>query len=156
MCLSVFEVLEITVGKGIKTRTELLALADEQKQEGKTDLAEFILNRGPKAVAEALSTGWEMAESNKTLQRSRLSQLEILEKAKEGNCSDAWNGVWINCAQEVLECNGISKQSFAEAVTDLLDKGCGKFYNILLVGPANSAKTLLLQPLNVIFETDGH
>ena len=76
--LSVFEVSEIAVGKGIKTRTELLALANEQKQEGKTDLAEFILNRGPKAVAKALSSDWEMAESNKRLQRSRLSRLEIL------------------------------------------------------------------------------
>ena len=151
--MSVFEVSEIAVGKGIKTRTELLALANEQKQEGKTDLVEFILNRGPKAVAEALSSGWEMAESNKRLQRSRLSRLEILEKAKEGTCSHDCNGVWFNCAQEVLEWNRISHKSFAEAVTNLLDKGRGKFCNILLVGPANSAKTFLLQPLTVIFKT---
>ena len=144
---------EIIVGKGIKTRTELLALTNEQKKEGKTDLAEFILNRGPKAVAEALSTGWEMAESNKKLERSRLSWLEILEKAKEGTCLDDCNGVWFDCAQEVLEWNRISHQSFAEAVTNLLEKGQGKFHNILLVGPANSAKTFLLQPLTVIFET---
>ena len=151
--LSVFEVSEIVVGKGIKTRTELLALAKEQKKEGKTDLAEFVLNRGPKAVAEALSTGWEMAESNKKLERSRLSRLEILEKAKEGTCPDDCNGVWFDCAQEVLEWNRISHQSFAEAVTNLLEKGRGKLRNILLVGPANSAKTFLLQPLTVIFET---
>lgn len=58
--LSVFEVSD----KGIKTRTELLALANKQKQ-AKTDLAEFILNRGLKAVAEVLSTctGWEMTFS---------------------------------------------------------------------------------------------
>jgi len=151
--LSVFEVSEIAVGKGIKTRTELLALANEQKKEGKTDLAEFVLNRGPKAVAEALSTGWEMAESNKKLERSRLSRLEILEKAMKGTCPNDCNGVWFDCAQEVLEWNRISHQSFAEAVTNLLEKGRGKFRNILLVGPANSAKTFLLQPLTVVFET---
>ena len=65
--LSVFEISVIAVGKGIRTRTELLALTNEQNQEGKTDLAEFILNRGLKAVAEALSTGWEMVESNRRL-----------------------------------------------------------------------------------------
>ena len=58
--LSIFDVSEIAMQKGINTYTELLALANEQKQEGKMDLAEFILNREPKAVAEALSTGWEM------------------------------------------------------------------------------------------------
>ena len=39
------------------------------------------------------------------------------------------------------------------SVTNLLDKGRGKFHNIPLVGPANSAKTFPLQPLTVIFET---
>ena len=87
----------------MKTCTEMLTLANKQKQEGKTDLSEFILNKGPKAVAEALSTGWEMAESSERLQRSRLSQLEILKKAKEGTCADECNGVWFNCVQEVLE-----------------------------------------------------
>jgi len=42
-------------------------MADEQKRKGKTDLAEFILYRGPKAVPEALSTGWEMVEFNRRL-----------------------------------------------------------------------------------------
>jgi len=51
-CLSVFEVSEITVGKGIKTHTELLALANEQKKEGKTDLAEFVLHKGPKLLQQ--------------------------------------------------------------------------------------------------------
>ena len=98
--LSVFEVSEIAVGKGIKTCTKLLPLANEQKKEGKTELTEFILNRGPKAVAEEIgSTGWEIEGSDKRLQRSRLSRLEILEKAKEGTCSDDCNGVWFNCAQ---------------------------------------------------------
>ena len=144
--MSVFEVLD----KGIKTRTELLALANKQKQ-AKTDLAEFVLNRGPKAVAEVLSTctGWEMAESNKRLQRSRLSQLEILEKAKEGTCPDDCNGIWFNCALEVLEWNGISHQSFAEAVMNLLEKGCGKFYNILLV-------TATYCQLRNLFESSNH
>ena len=104
---------EIAVAKGIKTHTELLALANQQKQERKTDLAEFILNRGPKAVPEALSTGWEMAEANEKLKRSKMSRLEILQRAKEGMCTDECNGVWFECAQETLEWNRISQQTFA-------------------------------------------
>ena len=52
--LSAFDVSEIVVQHNIKTRTQLLALANQQKQEGKTDLAEFIVNRGAKCVDEAI------------------------------------------------------------------------------------------------------
>ena len=94
-----------------------------------------------------------MAEANKRLQRSGLSPLEILEKANEGTCSDDCKGGWFSCDQEIFHWNGISQKSFAEAVTNLLGKARGNFRNILLVGLDNSAKTFLLQPLTVIFET---
>lgn len=55
--LSVFDVSQLVVERGIRTRTELLVLAKSQKNEGKTDLAEFIANRGYKAVDEALTIG---------------------------------------------------------------------------------------------------
>ena len=58
--LSAFDLSEIIVEKIIKTRTELLALANQQKNEGKSDIAQFIVNRGPKFVAEVLNTAWEM------------------------------------------------------------------------------------------------
>ena len=51
---------EIIVAKKIKSRTELLALAQNQKKEGKTDIAEFIVNRGSKIVAKILDSAWEM------------------------------------------------------------------------------------------------
>ena len=116
-------------------------------------MAEFILNRGPKAVSEALASGWEMAEANKKLQRSTMSRLEILQKAKEGACSEACDGAWLNCAKEVLQWNAIPQKTFAEAVKNLLENGRGKYRNLLLVGPANSAKTFVLKPLTIIFET---
>ena len=52
--LSIFDVSQIAVDRRIKTRLELVALASQQKREGKTDLAQFIANRGSKAVEEAL------------------------------------------------------------------------------------------------------
>ena len=51
--LSIYEVSQIAVQKGIKSRLQLLSLANQQKRDGKTDLAEFIANRGYKAVEEA-------------------------------------------------------------------------------------------------------
>jgi hypothetical protein len=50
---------QIAVSKGIKTRVELLTFSNSQQTLGKTDLAEFIANRGYKAVEDALKVGWE-------------------------------------------------------------------------------------------------
>ena len=55
--LSVYEVSQMAVEKGIKSRLELLSLANQQKKDGKTDLVEFIANRGYKAVEEAIMIG---------------------------------------------------------------------------------------------------
>lgn len=52
--LTAFQVSEIVVSKNIKSRTQLLALANKQKKEGKTDLAEFIVNRGTKWVNDTI------------------------------------------------------------------------------------------------------
>ena len=45
---------EIVVEKEIKSVTELQALANKQKREGKTDLAEFIVNQAPCVVADVV------------------------------------------------------------------------------------------------------
>ena len=69
----------MAVQKGIKSRLELLSLANQQKKEGKTDLAEFIANRGYKAVEEALRVGWEMEEAPAKLERNQKTRMEILQ-----------------------------------------------------------------------------
>ena len=53
---SAYEVSEIILSKRLRNRTELLAFSNQQRQEGKTDLAEFIVNRGKKVVNEVIAT----------------------------------------------------------------------------------------------------
>ena len=153
--MSSYELSEIVVAKRIKTRTELLALARELKLEGKTDIAEFIINRGSKVVAEILESAWEMEDAQKTLEWQRKSRLQLLQEARLGECVENCNGDWLVCAREVLaiERNGVEESYFAEQVYELLDKGRGKYRNIMIVGVANCGKTFLLDPLNVIYET---
>ena len=52
-----------------------------QKNEGKTDLAEFIINRGVKTVNEAIATAWEMEGATSKQLRMAKSRLQILEEA---------------------------------------------------------------------------
>lgn len=151
--LSVFDVSQIAVAKGIKTRLELLVLASKQKKEGKIDLAEFIANRGNKAVEEALTVGWEMEEAEKKLERSKLTRIQILYAKLGEKCVEGCNGRWLAMANDILKRNEISTDIFAEAVRSLLDKGRGKYRNLYIKGPANCGKTFLLNPLNLVYCT---
>ena len=71
--LSCYEVSNIILEKKIQNRTEILVLASAQKAEGKTDLAEFVMNRGNRVVEECISTAWEMEKASDVLQRSKLT-----------------------------------------------------------------------------------
>ena len=151
--MSIFDVSQLAVSKKIRTRLELLALANEQKREGKNDLAEFIANRGSKAVEEALTVGWELEEAEKKLERSKLTRVEVLAKQLEEQCVEGCLGQWLVMAIDILNRNGIDVTVFANSVRVLLEKGRGKYRNIYLKGPANCGKTFLLNPLNRIYNT---
>ena len=151
--MSAFELSQIVVENEITTRTELLAFADQQKEEGKTDIAEFVVNRGARVVAEVIQTAWEMKTAKQKLKRSRKSRLDILQDALVEQCVSGCDGLWYYCAIETLERNGIDKSCYKKAVTDLLEKGRSKYRKILIVGPADCGKTFMLSPLNKIFRT---
>jgi len=151
--LSAFELSEIIVQKGIKTRLQLLVLADEQKKEGKTDVAEFIVNRGSRIVSEVLNTAWEMKQSRETLERRSKTRLELLYEAKDGDCELGCNGQWLECALQLLNNNVIDVSKFQQSVGLLLDKGRGKYRNIMIIGPCDTGKTFILNPLTRIYNT---
>ena len=79
--------------------------------------------------------------------------MEVIREANGKECVTGCNSDWLNCAEEVLHNNGITEQVFRQAVTNLLIKGCGKYCNIIIVGPVNCAKTFLLNPLSLIYDT---
>jgi hypothetical protein len=147
------QVSEIIEAKSIKTRTELLALAQEQKAEGKSDLAEFVMNRQPKVIAHVIKTTWDMLNAKANLERSKKTHIQLLDESKTGECIENCEGRWLQCAKEVLTTNGTREREFANAIYTLLQKGRGKYRNVMLTGPANCGKTFLLKPLNMIYRT---
>ena len=98
-----------------------------QKREGKLDLAHFIANRGSRVVDEAIAVGWELENAESTLQRSKMTRIEILYSKLEGECERECDGQWLQMAKEVLQWNSIVRDDFAEALRLLLDKGCGTY-----------------------------
>ena len=94
-----------------------------------------------------------MSSAQEKLNRSQKSRIEILEEAAQGECVSGCDRQWHSCALEVLEQNGICKQAFTNSIKELLEKGRSKFRNLMICGPANSAKTFILNPLTSIYDT---
>ena len=151
--LSAYEVFEIILGKCLQNRTELLAFSNQQRQEGKTDLAKFIVNRGKKVVNEVIANAREMESAQKIQERQSKSRIEVLHDAYQQKCTCNMDREWHNCALQLLANNNIAVGNFDGCIKDLLAKGRGKFRNIMLTGPANCGKTFLLNPLNKVFNT---
>ena len=79
--------------------------------------------------------------------------LKLLGEAAESGYIENCPGCWLRCTKEVLATNGIELHHFANAIYTLLERGWGKYINLMLVGLANCSKTLLLAPLNIIYHT---
>ena len=128
--------------------------AKDQKDQGKKDIAEFIVNRGSKVVADILNTAWEMEHAKEKKARRAKSRMQLLNEVREGSCVGGCEELWVQLAKEVLHNNGtIILQSFQQAIIDFLTKGRGKYRNIMIIGPANCGKTFILNPITKIFST---
>ena len=150
--LSNLEVSEFLLEHTIKRETELFAIANKQKREGKKDLANFVLSRSSKSLSDIIESTWKMSNAETDLDRENKSRMHIIKEFAEKICDEQCNGEWFKCAREVLKNNNIHAYVFANALYELLTLGRGKFRNIMIVGPANCAKTFLLSPLQVIFK----
>ena len=84
--LSVFEVVQIIRDKNIKTRTELVALAECQRKNRKRNLAEFIANRGYHVVNDALFMAEEFDEVESAVNRSKKDRIQILQEQLTEKC----------------------------------------------------------------------
>ena len=151
--LTAFEVSQVMLTKKIKTMTELQALAYEQTKEGKQDLMQFLLSRSRKVVTDILETTWEIKQAGDKLERARKTRLQILQDSAKQECSPGCNGQWIRCATEVLRNNNVKKGEFSRSVQELLEKGRGKYRNVMITGAANCGKTFMLKPLTLIYDT---
>ena len=130
-----------------------MAFAQEQQNEGKTDLAQFIANRGSKAVDEAIRVGWELSEAPNRVIRLQQNRLQRLEAAYAKSCLPDCNKKWLELARNILVRNNVKISEFVGAVRLLLEKGRGKYRNILVTGPSNCGKSFILNPLGEIYDT---
>ena len=145
--LSNTDISTIVLSKHIKTNQQLYALADLQKEEGKTDLYAFLLSRGEKKISDLLKMTWDIANSQENVVRQSKTRLEILsDHLIKCDCQ------WYESALQVLRRNDIPVAVFSESLKNLLQYGRGKYRNVMIVGPANCGKTFILKPVTEIYK----
>ena len=95
---------------------------------------------------------WELHDAEAKLIRGKMSRIEILKTFTDKECVEGCNGEWISIATDILKRNEIPVKSFTSAIYEAIDKGRGKYINILITGPANCGKTFIISPLTVIYD----
>jgi len=114
-------------------------LANEQKEEGKTDLLEFILRLSKRRRAELMETAWHVHEAKAVSARKNMCRSDILiETATSAEC--VYDGQYATCALEILLANNIDVDQFKDAIFKAIRDGRKKGNNIMITGPANCGK----------------
>ena len=102
---------------------------------------------------EAIRVGWELSEAPNRVIRLRQNRLQRLEAAYANSCLPDCNKKWLELARNILVRNNVKISEFVGAVRLLLEKGRGKYRNILVTGPSNCGKSFILNPLCEIYDT---
>lgn len=150
--LSVYDVTRVIRKNNIKSRLELIALATSQEKEGKTNLIEFIANRGYKIVDDALNVAWEFADAHEALTRSKMTRVEILQQQFNSSCVQGCNKKWLECAVDLLQRNSIDINFYCNAFYNALKQGRGKYRNIYIYGRSNCGKSFMIAPLKEVYK----
>ena len=143
--LTQFEVSEFLLKRNIRRDTELFYEAKKRKEEEQANMVAFVLSRSSKSLNDLIENTWRMSNAKASIEREKLTRMEILRKCQSERCVDGCDMDWYECARQVLQLNSINPFVFADAMRQLLEHGRGKFHNLLIVGPANCGKTFLLK-----------
>ena len=93
-----------------------------------------------------------MEEAAEVLDRAKISRMEILRPTVVEDCAQQCEGMWLQCAYEVISNSNIHPDVFATTLGDRIEDRSGKFRNIIIIDPANSGKTILLALLQIVFK----
>jgi len=146
--LSNLDIAELITERGFRDADQLGALAEQQRKEGKKDLAQYLMNRSSKRLDEIFESAWKMSEAEVNIKRRDRLRIDVIREASTKACG----GEWLRCVMEILRNNSIHSVVFAHTLRELILKGRGKNRNIMLIGPTNCGKTFLFTTVQSLFD----
>ena len=128
-------------------------MAIEQNRERKSSLAQFIANRGNKAVDKAIELAKELSQAESQSLHTKKTRIELLQEQTVSACAAGCRGRCLDAAEQLLQRYAIIKDDFCSAVYITFAKGRRKYRNIFIHGDMNCGKSVILSPLKVIYKT---
>ena len=141
------DVSEFIVKNDIKSLQQLLAVAQERKDDGLFDIAQFVVKKSKKSLNYLLYVIWVMRGAAEEIKRSKLSRMQMIRDATSKICEPGCEKQWLTMVLEVLQFNDINSFAFAAAFRESFLRGRAKHVNITIIGPTNCGKPFLLKPL---------
>lgn len=136
----------------IKTEDELLKAARSQDAAGDRSLMGFMLSR--RDLVQLIAKVHRVEDASRVTLRSNQTRIEILTDAAHNQpCTCKPDLNWSMAADQVLQFNGFNRCEVQVAVLNSLILGRGKKRNIFIIGDTNRAKSFLLKPLSLIFQS---
>ena len=110
-----------------------MALANAQKQNGKTDLAAFRLDKSIKKISDILETTWAIINNATNLiVRQQKTRFHILSDSMNCECDESCDGQWLTKCLDTLDKNNIVRDDFSDALFNLINFGRSKYCNLML------------------------
>ena len=149
------DIYDLVKGTGIRSAHALQAHAQQLARDGKLALAEFCTVRGTSALQDVLDAAWAVHDAGAVAQTRpqnfRIEKLRVEALSSQCVCG----GVWLPGALRVLSNNACSATEFGHSVFRALSLGARRGVNIAIVGPPGCGKSMLLEPLELLFKVSG-
>ena len=114
------DVAEYIVSNNIKTELQVMNKAVERKTFGDRELAKFVLRMNSKTRKELIDDAWLMNCAPSKVKSKEISRIEKIKSFLDTTCE--CQGLWIDCAKDVLARNNIDFKEFTSVLRTLLEK----------------------------------
>ena len=149
--IRVADVYDIVRSGGYRHALALQAHAEVLSQQGDVSLARFCTSHGTVRLQEHLKAAWAVIDAPKSLVPTPTRLEKLKDCAMHHQC--VCGGIWKAGAAFVLENNRENVARFGRDVCRALALGAKRGVNVAVVGEPGCGKSMILQPLELIFCT---
>lgn len=136
----------------IQSEDDLWKSARELDQQGNRSLMAFMLGR--KDLSQLFSKVHKAENAANLFARQAMTRLDILQHAAaNATCVCEHPRRWFNAAEQVVNLNEFHNMEVQLAVLGALVYGREKKRNIFIIGLTNRAKSFVMKPLSVIYQS---
>lgn len=96
--LDINHFFQLVIANNVKNDLDLCVIAKKQMDEGKMDLNRFVMSRTERQREDLIKNAWKIQNSVATLERSKKTNMELLEEARYCDHSYKCTGEWLPAA----------------------------------------------------------